>query len=384
MNNLENNPSSCSVPIQFGDIYRGKRVLVTGHTGFKGSWLTFWLLQLGAEVAGFSAFLPSEPSNFEVLGLKNKISDYRGDICDFSEMNKVFSKFQPEIVFHLAAQAIVKKAYEAPKITFDTNLGGTVNILECIRTNSHIKAAVIITSDKCYQNNEWAWGYRENDRLGGDDPYSASKACAEVAFHAYLHSFFQKSEKSYPHIATTRAGNVIGGGDWAANRIIPDCVMAWTEGKEPVIRNPMATRPWQHVLEPLSGYLYLGASLLISDNCHGESFNFGPTETVNLPVKELVKCFLSYWGNKNWRYEQEDMKEKESKLLKLSCDKVLHFLNWHALLSFKDTVRLTAQWYKEYYSESADMYEFSRKQIIYYLSEAERQQMTWIKKGFGE
>jgi CDP-glucose 4,6-dehydratase len=365
----------------FKDAYRGKRVLVTGHTGFKGSWLTLWLLQLGAHVAGFSAYLPSKPCNFEVLGLKDKIKDYRGDVCDFSFLKKVFEEFRPEVVFHLAAQAIVRRAYDSPKLTFDTNLGGTVNVLECIKTTLGVQGAVMITSDKCYQNLEWPWGYRETDRLGGDDPYSASKACAEIASHAYIQSYFKRSKDGgIPHIATTRAGNVIGGGDWAENRIVTDCIRAWTIGKDPVIRSPEATRPWQHVLEPLSGYLWLGANLLNSGALHGEAFNFGPNNDVNYSVKELVELFLTYWGKGSWFHEQTSGGKKENTLLKLSCDKSLHYLKWHALLSFENTVRLTAQWYKEHYSGNKDMYQFSVNQIEYYIFEARQQRMPWVEE----
>ena len=217
----------------FGNLYKGKTVLVTGHTGFKGSWLTAWLLSLGAKVVGYSAYLPSDPCNFMACDLRNYIIGIEGDIRDIGALKRVFLKYKPEIVFHLAAQPIVRSAYDDPKLTFDTNVMGTVNVLESIRTASGVKAAVIITSDKCYQNVEWTWGYRENDRLGGEDPYSASKACAEIACHSYIKSFF--TGKDFPRVSTTRAGNVIGGGDWADARIIPDCVRAWAKGKKAYI-----------------------------------------------------------------------------------------------------------------------------------------------------
>jgi len=365
----------------FGDAYKEKRVLVTGHTGFKGSWLTLWLLQLGADVAGYSLYLPSDPCNYEVLKLKRRIRDYKGDILDFSSLKQVFDKFQPQVVFHLAAQPIVRRSYDNPKLTFDTNLGGTVNILECIRTTLSVEAAVIITSDKCYQNVEWNWGYRENDRLGGDDPYSASKACAEIAFNSYCRSIFQNSTTGRTvSSATARAGNVIGGGDWAKYRIVPDSVKAWANNNELSVRSPEATRPWQHVLEPLSGYLCLGEHLLCFNKLHGESFNFGPQQIINKSVKELIEVFLNYWGKGSWRHESSDSDKKESTLLKLSCDKALHFLDWHALLSFKDTVRLTAQWYRTFYECSENMYEYSTRQIEYYVSEAKNQKMPWVKE----
>ncbi|MEW6481482.1 MAG: CDP-glucose 4,6-dehydratase [bacterium] len=358
----------------FQEIYKDKTVLLTGHTGFKGSWLTIWLTLLGAKVVGYSSYLPSNPCNFAVCNLGNRIEDIEGDIRDIGKMTDVFMKYMPEVVFHLAAQPIVRKSYEDPKLTFDTNIGGTVNVLECIRRTPSIKSAVIITSDKCYQNVEWVWGYRENDRLGGDDPYSASKACAEMVCNAYIKSFFKDSAR----VATTRAGNVIGGGDWAEGRIIPDCVRAWSEDREVLVRNPHSTRPWQHVLEPLSGYLWLGANLL-SNRFHGEAFNFGPEQKINSSVKELIETFISYWGNAGWKSEQSEVNKKESKLLKLSCDKALHLLKWHPVLSFDETVRLTAEWYKAYYGGNRDMYNFSLEQIDYYISAATKQNLLWVK-----
>lgn len=364
---------------EFNNIYKGKQVFVTGHTGFKGSWLTAWLTQLGANIIGYSAYLPSEPCNFSICNLEKheNVSHIEGDIRNIEKLQKIFFDHRPEIVFHLAAQPIVQRSYDDPKLTFDTNVGGTVNILECIRSTPGVKAAVIITSDKCYQNAEWIWGYRENDRLGGGDPYSASKACAEIVCNSYIKSFFIKTNS--PRVATTRAGNVIGGGDWAEARIVPDCVKAWSAGKTAAIRNPNATRPWQHVLEPLSGYLWLGANLYASDKLHGESFNFGPDQKVNKSVDELIRIFLTFWGDAEWKHEKSKSNKKESTLLKLSCDKALHFLNWHSVLSFNETVRLIAEWYKAFYKKKTDMYNFSLEQIQYYVSEAKRQNLKWAQ-----
>ena len=244
----------------FDNCYRGANVFITGHTGFKGSWLTAWLINLGAKVTGFSSYLPSDPCNFEVCKLHEKINHIKGDICNYRQLREAFEKIKPDIVFHLAAQPIVKKSFEDPKLTFDTNVGGTVNVLECIKVCGSVKASVLITSDKCYQNFEWVWGYRENDKLGGDDPYSASKAAAEIVINSYIKSFFTSDNSVC--VASTRAGNVIGGGDWAVDRIIPDCVRAFSKRETLTIRNPVATRPWQHVLEPLGGYLLLGVKLL--------------------------------------------------------------------------------------------------------------------------
>jgi len=362
----------------FNNFYSGKRVLVLGHTGFKGSWLTLWLTKLGAKVSGASIGFPSEPCNFEVLGLQKKIDHSICDIRDFEKLKKVFEEKQPEIVFHLAAQALVHDSYEDPKTTFDTNLGGTVNVLECIRTTESVQTSIIITSDKCYQNDEWVWGYRENDRLGGDDPYSASKACAEIALHAYVQSFFKQSTGKKVLLASARAGNVIGGGDWAENRIIPDCVKALSEGGEPFVRNPYATRPWQHVLEPLSGYLWLAVELSSNTELHGESFNFGPNANVDKSVKELLDTFLKYWGKGSWKYEKNSTFKKEKTLLKLSCDKALAHLDWHATLTYEDTIQMVAEWYKAFYG-GQEMIEFTAKQIDTYVDFAEKLDLSWAK-----
>ncbi len=364
----------------FDGIYTGKRVLVTGHTGFKGSWLSAWLLELGANVVGFSLNIPTNPSNFEVLDLENKLKHIKGDIRDLGHLKQVFTDFSPEIVFHLAAQPITRLSYDKPQETFNTNLFGTVNVLECIRISKTVNAAVIITSDKCYQNVEWIWGYRENDRLGGDDPYSASKACAEIACHSYIKSFF--SSQDSPRVSTARAGNVIGGGDWAKDRIVPDCVRAFSKGEKAEIRSPSATRPWQHVLEPLSGYLWLGANLL-QDNERGteESFNFGPLSDASKSVEGLIKEFTEMWGDGKW-YESDKRNtgKKESNLLKLNCDKALYYLNWHAVLSFKETVKITAEWYKDFYNDTdKDMYDATTKQIEEYKNLARKRGLIWAK-----
>lgn len=363
----------------FNNFFSGKKVLVLGHTGFKGSWLTLWLTKLGAEVSGVSLSLPSKPCNFEILGLKKKINHNICDIRNFRDLRKVFQENHPEIVFHLAAQALVHHSYEDPKETFDTNVSGTVNVLECIRMTESVRCGIIITSDKCYQNNEWEWGYRENDRLGGDDPYSASKACAEIAFHAYVQSFFKKSGNNHALLASARAGNVIGGGDWAEKRIIPDCVKALSQGKEPFIRNPSSTRPWQHVLEPLSGYLWIAAELFSRPELHGESFNLGPDAKADHSVKDLIDAFISCWGEGSWKYEKTSDLKKEKTLLKLSCDKVLGRLNWHAALNFEETVRMVAEWYKAFYA-GADMGDLAMKQIEAYTEFARKLGLTWVRR----
>ena len=361
----------------FNNNYKNRRVLVTGHTGFKGSWLTLWLLQLGAEVAGFSAYLPSDPCNFQVLALEKRILHVVGDIRHLNELKDVFDEFKPEIIFHLAAQPIVLKSYNDPKLTFATNVGGTVNILECIRTTESVKSAVIITSDKCYKNVEWPWGYRENDSLGGGDPYSASKACAEMVINSYCQSFFNKERGV--NVASARAGNVIGGGDWAENRIIPDCVRAWSEGDKVIIRNPQSTRPWQHVLEPLCGYLWLAVLLASDFKISGEAFNFGPREDVIQPVSSLIGAFKKYWEEAQWEARDKTFNSKESRLLKLCCDKALSILNWRAILSFEETVEFSASWYRGFYMGQYDMVEFSEQQIDKYCLLATERAAGWVK-----
>ncbi len=331
--------------------FRGKRVFVTGHTGFKGSWLTRWLLHLGAEVGGFSLYIPSEPSHFEKLGLKNKIRHYDGDVCDIGQLSSAVSEFKPEIFFHLAAQPIVRRSYEERKITFDTNVGGTVNVLEAILSEHSVRSAVIITSDKCYENVEWEYGYRETDRLGGKDPYSASKACAEIVFSSYARCFF--SDPSSARIATARAGNVIGGGDWAQDRLIPDLMRSWSRSEEAVLRNPQSTRPWQHVLEPLSGYLWLALCLGkgSATSLSGEAFNFGPHGWMNHNVGTVTADMSKYWQQRRWKKEGDlSSKKHEAGLLKLNCEKAQTRLGWMPSLNYEECVRFTAEWYRNYYA----------------------------------
>jgi CDP-glucose 4,6-dehydratase len=287
------------------------------------------------------------------------------------------NKFRPDIVFHLAAQSLVRKSYENPVLTFETNSIGTLNLLDCLRDQPSVIATVLIASDKCYENVEWLWGYRENDRLGGKDPYSASKACAEVISRAYMESFFK--EKG-PSIATTRAGNVIGGGDWALDRIVPDCVLAWSKREKVVIRNPNATRPWQHVLEPLSGYLVLGQNLLQGNPAvKNQSFNFGPSPKVNQSVGDLITEMAQYWPGAEWNFEQEaDSGKPESTLLKLNCDKALQMLNWDSVLDFPETIRVTGEWYQTFYNQKpSSMAETTSRQIEEYSEMATESNLAW-------
>lgn len=377
----------------FGHVYRGRRVFVTGHTGFKGSWLIAWLLELGATVGGFSDQIPTAPSHFEALRLGERIHDYRGDIRDRQALNQAVQAFQPEMVFHLAAQALVRTSYEHPAETIETNALGTLNFLEVIRRTPSVRAAVCITSDKAYRNDEWVWGYRETDHLGGDDPYSASKGCAEIIAHSYFKSFF--SDRDAPRCATVRAGNVIGGGDWAADRLVPDCAKAWNEGQAVEIRSPYATRPWQHVLEPLSGYLWLGAKLFASHlgngveqgdcGCHegfriaGEAFNFGPSSDATHTVAEVVSSLERSWKGFTSRMDLAGHAGmKECTLLKLCCDKALACLSWHATLDFEATMHLTAAWYETYYRQKGvGMDAVTQEQIKAYCQQAIQLHLPW-------
>lgn len=364
----------------FKDAYKGKKVLVTGDTGFKGAWLSIWLNLLGAKVMGYSSYLPSKPCLFSVCKVNRHIKHIAGDIRNYDSFKNAFLKYKPDIVFHLAAQPLVSESYLNPKLTFETNILGTINVLECMRKFSKDTIAIIITSDKCYRNMEWTWGYRETDLLGGDDPYASSKACAELVFHSYYKSFFYKSNKNC-RIATTRAGNVIGGGDWAVNRIVPDCVRAWSKNKILYVRNPKATRPWQHVLEPLSGYLWLGAELSSLGKLSGESFNFGPNYKANESVETLIRLFSKNFTGKNkWRRSKNNIISKESLFLKVSCDKAMKYLDWNAVLSFSDTIKMAAQWYVEYYKkENRDMLGFTISQIEHYIAEARKNNLSWAK-----
>ena len=367
--------------VKFTDLflktYAGKRVLVTGHTGFKGSWLSLWLLELEAKVAGFSKYIPSKPSAFKALDIGERIQDFRGDVCNFKEVEDVFQEFKPQIVFHLAAQPIVRESFGEPKLTFDTNLGGTVNVMECVRQSSIVESLVIITSDKCYENVNWEWGYRETDQLGGKDPYSASKACAEIAFRSYFDSFFRQANKA--RVATTRAGNVIGGGDWAKDRIVPDCIRSWENQDKVVIRKPEATRPWQHVLEPLSGYLWLGALLAKDfDDINGEAFNFGPSNDVVKSVGELADAFQEHYENAKWKHEPVEGDKKEANLLKLNCDKAYNRLEWTPILSFDETIKFTAEWYKHFYANKRELYEFTLDQIRQYVEIGQARKTPWV------
>jgi len=346
--------------------FKNKKVLVTGHTGFKGSWLCAWLKQLGAEIIGMSDSVPTEPAHFEVLdGIVDH--DIRVDIRNKNEVVETIIKHSPDFIFHLAAQPIVFDAYNDPFETFEVNAMGTASVLEYLRNSSGECNAVFITSDKCYDNIEWTYGYRESDRLGGKDPYSGSKGAAELVIKSYFESFISKLAPKIK-IGVGRAGNVIGGGDWAPFRIVPDCVRSWSIDEKPEIRCPQATRPWQHVLEPLSGYLALASELHASSKHNGEAFNFGPPATQNHSVRELVEEIKVHWVGKDWLDKSEgNQMPAEAGLLKLCCDKALHELNWQATLTFKETAKWTADWYRTFYeSSSQDARDLTMSQISQY------------------
>ena len=345
-------------------IFKNKKVIVTGHTGFKGSWLSLWLKILGAKVIGVSIYVPSDPSHFKAINLKKKIKHNTIDIRKLYLLKKIFKKYRPDYVFHLAAQAIVKKSYSDPLYTWNTNTIGTLNVLESLRYIEKKCIAVIITSDKSYKNLEIKRGYKEDDILGGKDPYSASKASAELGIQSYISSFFP-IKKTKVIIGIARAGNVIGGGDWSINRLIPDCVKSWSKNKKVLIRNPKSTRPWQHVIEAVWGYLLLAANLKKNRKLHGEAFNFGPDKGKNYTVIDTVKLMKKYWTKVSWK-KINKKNFYESNLLKLNCSKSQNKLKWKCVLSFNETIKMVTDWYKYYYSQSKQMYKISFNQIKEY------------------
>jgi CDP-glucose 4,6-dehydratase len=362
----------------FSNVYKNKTILITGHTGFKGSWLSIWLTSLGAKVVGVSINIPSTPSNFSASLITDVIEDHRIDIRDSDAIRSLIVSSQPDYVFHLAAQALVVPSYSNPLDTFSVNALGSASVLDALRSLNKKVIAIMITSDKAYDNVEWVWGYRETDRLGGKDPYSASKGMAELVIRSYVESFFNSSNSNI-RIGIARAGNVIGGGDWAVDRIVPDCMKAWANGKTVDIRSPHATRPWQHVLEPLSGYLRLAENLYLDSQHHGEAYNFGPPADQNYPVSKLIDEMSKYWNQIKWNDVSIDKKHvHEAGLLKLNCDKSLTDLEWYSALQFEETVKMTVEWYKEYYQNpSQSMYNFTISQIESYTKAAKLNNIVW-------
>jgi len=348
--------------------YNGAKVFVTGHTGFKGSWLTYWLQSLGAEVVGFAQAPSTTPSLFSHLSLSSKLyQDIRSDIRDYNSLSKAIKDFQPDFVFHLAAQALVPSAFDDPVGTFTTNAIGTVNLLEVLRQSNSNATCIFITSDKVYENNEWFWGYRETDALGGKDPYSASKSMAELAISSYLRTLLKSSPLS---LCIARAGNVVGGGDWSPQRIVPDLIRAYINNKPLILRNPSSTRPWQHVLEPVFAYLQLGLQLQANSQLHAQSFNFGPSSELVKTVHELVLAFKELIPSLCIETSL-DSSNHESSMLALNCDKALHLLNWTPRMCFSQLVQYTADWYIKFYETNCSVEDLERltsQQIDQFLS----------------
>lgn len=361
----------------FNNVYANETVLITGHTGFKGSWLSIWLRELGAKVVGYSLDPPTEPSNFGVCGLADRMGDVRGDVRDLAGVMRVVEESRPGFIFHLAAQPIVLTGYQDPITTFNTNVAGTINLLEAARHTDSVKAVVCITTDKVYENNEWLWGYRETDRLGGHDPYSASKAMAELAITSYRRSFFSES---YPAVASARAGNVIGGGDFANYRLVPDCMKALMEGNPIQLRNPQHVRPWQHVLESLSGYLWLGAQLVEHQQTHAQAWNFGPKEPFGVTTQAIVEQAIALWGAGEWQDMSRGDAPKETKLLRLSWEKAAHQLGWYPVYTWEQTLATIVHWFQAY-QRGATMYDVCAEQIQKYVQNAQLADLSWTRSG---
>lgn len=347
----------------------GKRIFITGHTGFKGSWMSLWLQNMGAIVHGYSLPAPTNPSLFDVAKVAENMESEYGDIRDYSHLFQSISSFKPDIIFHMAAQPLVRLSYSEPVETYSTNVMGTVHLLEAVRHVSGIKAVVNITSDKCYDNKEWVWGYRENEPMGGYDPYSNSKGCAELVTSAYRNSYFNPNDygKHGVAVATVRAGNVIGGGDWALDRVIPDILKAFEQSKPVVIRNPHAIRPWQHVLEPLSGYLLLAQYLYANGADYAEAWNFGPNESDSTPVQQIVEQMVFLWGEgASWALDGKDHPH-EANYLKLDCSKATMRLKWHPRWDLNTTLNRIVKWHKAWLNQS-DMHDYCVHEINNYMS----------------
>ena len=352
--------------MSFTNNFKNKVVLVTGNTGFKGSWLSLWLNLMGAKVIGVSKDIPTIPSHYK-LNNKFYMKNEKFDLSNKKLITKIIKNSKPDYIFHLAAQAIVLESYSDPYATYQSNTVGTLNILESLKESNHKCTAILITSDKCYENINKKVNYKENDRLGGLDPYSSSKASAELIIRSYYESYF-KTKASNVRICSARAGNVMGGGDWAKYRIVPDCMKSWSEGKKVIIRNAKSTRPWQHVLEPISGYLTLAKSLSKDQNLNGEAFNFGPNSNSSYTVKELVDNLSLYYPGSKSRVIPDKNKRYEANLLSLNCLKAKKLLNWSSKINFKNTAKMTSQWYETYYNSSPkNAYKLSLEQIEQYI-----------------
>ena len=349
------------------DFWLGRKVFLTGHTGFKGSWLAIWLDSLGALVTGYSLESPTTPAMFNVAGVDGAIyKSVLGDICDSENLTKIMQDAEPEVVIHMAAQSLVRDSYVDPVGTYKTNIMGTINVFEAARKTPSVKAILNVTTDKCYENKEWEWGYRENEPMGGHDPYSNSKACSELITNSYRASFFKAADIS---IATGRAGNVIGGGDWAKDRIVPDAIRAFMGNKPLVVRNPLATRPWQHVLEPLSGYLILCQQLILHPNDFDQGWNFGPGDADTQPVSHLVDIVAKQWGQDVYWELDKDAHPLEARDLKLDCSKARTLLKWCPVWNIDGALYQTVSWYKAWLNNE-DMLHYSRSQIAAYQGDS--------------
>ncbi len=358
----------------FSGIYKDKTVLVTGHTGFKGSWLSYWLEKMGAKVIGYSLEAPTTPNHISLLDLD--IVSIIGDIRDLDKLNKVFYKYKPDIVFHLAAQPLVRLSYHDPIETYETNVIGTLKVFEACRT-AKVKAIVNITSDKAYENKEWIWGYRENDPMGGYDPYSSSKGCADILANSYRNSYFNINDYKIKHntlLASCRAGNVIGGGDWAKDRLITDIMLSVSSSKKVSIRNPYATRPWQHVLEPLSGYLNIGQKLLEERKEFAAAWNFGPSDEGSINVEQVVKNVKKYWDKIDYEIDENLNTLHEANLLKLDCSKAHILLKWKDVWDSNKTFEKTVNWYKAFYEEEKIL---TNEDLEDYIKDAKNKELKW-------
>jgi len=364
----------------FANIYQGKKVLVTGHTGFKGSWLSLWLAQMGAEVFGYALEPPSEPSLFDEARVQSMLSGHEiGDVRDSDHLSAYMEEVRPEIVFHLAAQPLVRRSYIEPAETYATNVMGTVNLLEAVRHTDSVRVCQVITSDKCYENHEWVYAYRENDPMGGYDPYSNSKGCVELVVAAYLKSFFnpEKIGKHGMSLSSVRAGNVIGGGDWAEDRIVPDCFRSLERNETIIVRNPHAIRPWQHVLEPLSGYLWLAAKQHLEPGQYEAGWNFGPGGVGNVSVADITTMLVKAWGSGSWSCEHANTeKVHEARFLKLDITKARDLLEWYPVNSVSDAIGVTVAWYHAR-AEGAELQAVTLAQISAYCESAARTGIHW-------
>ena len=360
----------------FNGIYQDITVLITGHSGFKGSWLAFWLKNMGAKVIGYSLESTIKPNHLSLLNLD--IISIIADIRDTEKLNATIKKYKPTIVFHLAAQSLVRLSYENPVETYETNVMGTLNVFEACRKHK-VKAIVNITSDKAYENNEWLWGYRENDSMGGYDPYSSSKGCAELLTSSYRNSYFNNDVYKKTHntlLASCRAGNVIGGGDWARDRLMVDVMLATSQNKKVMLRNPNSTRPWQHVLDPLSGYLCIGQKLLEENSLYADGWNFGPTNEGNISVLEVVKRAKKYWDKVDYEVQTESNQLHEAKLLKLDCSKAYTRLNWRSVWDSEEVFKRTITWYKKFYENKQPM---TKEDLNAYINDANLQNLNWVR-----